>query len=453
MKLDIFLEKLMARAGKAGFEGAEAYVQSGDSARIKVFEGEVSESSLNSTRGVSFRAMLGGRIGYAATEAIDEDSLTMLIERARDNARTVQDEDEQFIYAPEGGYPQVEGALDAALADAASPAKLIEHCLLMERTAKEADGRVLRVAQCMGGYGAGEVRIVNTRGLNVRHADNMAYLYCAPVVRDGEDMLSGQYFWAGNDPAGIDAVSVARESVLDATGYIGAASVPSGQYAAVLRRDALAGLLATFAGVFSAEAAHRGLSLLKGKEGEAIASPCVTLIDDPLRKRGYASRPFDDEGVPARRKEVIAGGTLTTLLHNLRSANRQGVKTTGNASKAGYTAPVSIAPFNFYLQAGALSPKELNRRMGAGLLITELMGLHAGANPVTGDFSLLAKGFLIEGGEVSRPVNQITVAGNFFGLLRGIESVGDDLWFDMPGGSGACGSPSVLVGALSVAGG
>ncbi len=452
MKADAFLDKLMTRASRAGLQAAEAYMVSGENTRVAVFEGEVSESSLSVSMGVSFRAMLGGRIGYASTEAADDEAIDMLIERAKDNARTVKDEDEQFIFAPDGAYPAVEGSFEPSLAAAASPAKLIEGCLAMECAAKAEDSRVLRMAYCIGGYGSGQTRILNTRGLDVCHDDNLAYYMAVPVVKDGDAMVSGEHFFAGNNPAGLDPTTVGRLSALDAIGYIGASSVPGGLYPAVFRRDAWARLLATFAGVFSAESAHRGLSLLKGKEGRAIANPLVTLTDDPLLPRGYASRPFDDEGVPARRKNVIEGGTLTTLLHNLKSANRQGVKTTGNASKGGYTAPVSISPFNFYLQPGENAPEQLFRHMDRGLLLCELSGLHSGANPVTGDFSLLAKGFFIERGQVGRPVNQITVAGNFYELLNKIAMLGNDLWFDLPSGSGAYGGPSVLVDGLSIAG-
>ena len=453
MKTDAFLDRLMSKAKKAGFEAAEAYVTSGDSSRFTVFEGEVVASSMHTTTGLSFRAMLGGRLGYASTEALDDESIDMLVDRARDNARTVQDEDEQFIYAPDGAYGAVEGAFDEELATSVTPATLVEGCLTMEKAAKEKDTRVLRLPHCTGGYGAGDVRIVNTRGLDVSHRDNMAYYVAIAAVDGGNgEMITGGHFWAGNTVRDMRPADVGVQAVEEAIGYVGAHGVPGGRYPVVFSREAWAALLATFAGVFCADNAQKGLSLLKGREGEAIANPLITLIDDPLLARGFQSRPFDDEGVPSHRKEIIAGGTLTTLLHNLKTANIQGVKTTGNASKAGYTAPVGISAFNFYLKPGDNTPAELYKQMGKGLLIKEMEGLHAGANAVSGDFSLLSKGFLVEDGMPVRPVNQITIAGNFYDILKEVVALGNDLWFDMPSGSGACGGPSVLVDGVSVAG-
>jgi len=190
------------------------------------------------------------------------------------------------------------------------------------------------------------------------------------------------------------------------------------------------------------------LSLLKGRVGEVIASEAVTLTDDPLLPGGSATCPFDDEGVPAFTKDVVSRGRLTTLLHNLKTARKDGVRTTGNASKAGYAAPVKVSPSNFYFKPGEKPLAALLEDVGEGLVITELSGTHAGANPVSGDFSLLSKGYRIENGKKGRPVEQITVAGNFYDVLKNVRAFADDLKFP----SGSTGSPSCWVGEMSVAG-
>ena len=210
-------------------------------------------------------------------------------------------------------------------------------------------------------------------------------------------------------------------------------------------------LLATFSGMFSADNAQRGLSRLKGREGEVVAASCVTLMDDPHRPGSASSTPFDGEGVATAPKAVIRGGVLTTLLHNLKTAHKQGVTTTANASRPGYASPVGVAPTNFFFEPSDADFDAMLQKLGDGLLITDLQGMHAGANAVTGDFSLAAKGFAVEGGRIGRAVSQITVAGNFYQLLQDIEAVGADLEFRIPGVS-CFGSPSLLVKSLSVAG-
>ena len=194
------------------------------------------------------------------------------------------------------------------------------------------------------------------------------------------------------------------------------------------------------------------LSLLKGKLKTKIASDIVTLIDDPLMEKGLASIPFDDEGVATYTKAVIGEGILNTYLYNLKTAKKDGVESTGNASKASYASPIGTSPSNFYIKPGNNDIDELKKLLGKGLLITEVQGLHSGANPVSGDFSLGAKGFLIKNGLIERPVEQITIAGNFYKILLDIVDLGSDLKFGIPSGSSCFGSPSVIVKEMSVAG-
>ncbi|MBQ7656835.1 MAG: TldD/PmbA family protein, partial [Clostridia bacterium] len=163
---------------------------------------------------------------------------------------------------------------------------------------------------------------------------------------------------------------------------------------------------------------------------------------------GLASQPFDAVGVAARTNAVIENGKLTTLLHNLKTARKAGVKTTGNAANPDYAGAVNVSPSNFFLAPGKKTLKELMQDMGDGLVITEVSGLHAGANPISGDFSLIAQGYTVKDGKKDKPVEQITVAGNFYQLLKNIRAVGSDLTF--PGSS--IGSPSVDVGEIAVAG-
>ena len=241
----------------------------------------------------------------------------------------------------------------------------------------------------------------------------------------------------------VSPFAVADGCVKDAVEKLGAGRLQSGARRVVIRNNAMADLLSTFCGVFSADNAQKGLSLLAGKEGTAIASPAVTLTDDPLLPWGMGSCPFDREGAATMTKNVIDGGVLRTLLHNRKTAKKAGVATTGNAAGSG-----RVAPSNLYIQPGEASLRDLLAHMENGLLLTEVSGLHAGANPVSGDFSLLARGFEVVNGEIQRAVEQFTVAGNFFALLQDVEAVGSDLLFE----GSPIGSPSVAVKKLNIAG-
>ena len=444
-----FIDALLARAQQEGFEACEVYYAAESSFETSVFKGEILNYSVADSMGLSFRALIGGKMGYAATQVLDEDAIDLLIEAARTNAGLIESEDQQFIFAGSEEYTAVESYYPAL--EAITAAEKIDMAKRLEQAALAADPRIDQVEGCEIVSSSFERMIVNSKGLNVAHRANLLGGYVAPVARDGERVNTSFEVFFGNDAKQIDLEATAKQAVADAVAGLEAGSVDSGEYRVCLSNKAATSLLATFSGIFSADSAQKGLSLLKGREGEVIAAECVTLVDDPHMVGSGASTPFDAEGVATRKKRVIDGGRLTTLLHNLKTAHKDGVQTTANAAKGGYSAPVGIAPTNFYFLPGEGTLDDSLAAVGDGLLITNLQGLHAGANPISGDFSLGAKGYLVEGGKIVRAVDQITVAGNFYTVLKDVERVGGDLRMGMPGGS-CFGSPSLVVKKLSVAG-
>ena len=294
----------------------------------------------------------------------------------------------------------------------------------------------------------GLTRIRNSYGLDLKHEDRAYVAYTVAIAKEEGSTGLAIKFSCGRKFAALDPEEIGKAAAKEAIQALHGEPVGAGEYRVIIRRDAMADLLGTFCGVFSAENAQQSLSLLAGKEGCKIASDAVTLLDDPLLPGGYASCPFDAEGSASRTKAVIDQGVLTTLLHNRKTARKQGVSTTGNASRASYAAPVHVSPTNFFFKPGTQDLDGLMAQMGEGLVITELNGLHSGADAISGDFSLLSKGYTVTGGKRGTAVEQITVAGNFYRLLENIRAVGSDLEFP---GSGI-GSSSVDVGMLMVSG-
>lgn len=273
-------------------------------------------------------------------------------------------------------------------------------------------------------------------------------MYGQATARQDNHVSTGFYGRGGRSFDILDAGLIGSEIAKSAVEKLGAAAIPSGTYRVIMHRDAMVDLLETFCGIFSAETAQKGLSLLKGRVGEKIAADCVTIIDDPLLLDGLDARPFDAEGVPSRAHTVVENGVFKTFLHNLKTAHKDGVETTGNASKAGYASAVHVSPSNFYIKGGSVSFETLLAEMGDGVVITEVSGLHAGANAVSGDFSLLSKGYTVKNGKREKAIEQITIAGNFYDLLKNARAMADDMAFPM----GSMGSPSIDVGELSVSG-
>ena len=449
MDIKEFRDKLFTMAKEEGFTDYEIYYVSGDSFKVTIFEGDIDQYSVNTDKGLSFRGLYKGKMGYSYTEILDDYALEMLISNAKENAQAIEDEDIEIIYGGKDDYEEVNSYNEEL--DKVSAHEKIQLALQLEKETKEESEKIKTVDDCIVASGRGERYISNSKGLDLTHASNMIYALVSAVVEDNGKVNTAYSFKASYDIKDIDTKKLAEESVKDALFYIGAESIPTGKYSVIIRNDVMADILSTFWGVFSAYNVQKGLSLLKDKLGTSIASSIITIMDDPLMEKGLCSAPFDDEGVACYRKPVIEKGVLKTYLYNLKTAEKDGVKSTGNGSKASYASPIGTSPSNFYIKPGDKELSKLMEDLDSGLFITEVQGLHSGANSVSGDFSLAAKGFTIEKGKKSRPVEQITIAGNFYDVIKDAIALGSDLKFGIPGGS-CFGSPSAAIKELSVAG-
>ena len=196
---------------------------------------------------------------------------------------------------------------------------------------------------------------------------------------------------------------------------------------------------------------QKGLSLLAGKEGQIIASDKLTIKEIPMYDKALIKIPFDSEGVITKEKAIIDSGLFNTALYNLKTAHKVGRESTGNGFRSSYASSVSISFTNLVVESGSKTFDELCETVGNGLYITDLNGLHAGVNTISGDFSLFCEGFLIENGKIVRPVEQITIADNFFDVIKKISEVGNDV-ISYPDGAGEMFSPSIIVKDISVSG-
>jgi len=449
MEMKSLIDKIFQKGREKGLNDMEVYYSAGRSLTLKVFQKELDTYNLSESEGLSLRGVYKGKMGYSYTEKVDDTSIDQLVRDVLENAVIIDSDDEEFIFEGSKEYKKVD-SFNPALSNV-SEEKKIEFVKSLEEEAFKLDKRIESVEVCVYGDGYGEIIMSNTKGLFLQDKSNIAYTYIVVVAKEGEDIKTGMAYRTGNDFTKFNARDIAKEAVDEALALLGAKSVKSGDYNVIIRNSAAADLLEAFTGIFSAEAVQKNLSLLKGKLNDKIASDKFTLIDDPYMEGGLASKSFDGEGVACKYKKVVDKGVLKTYFHNLKTAKKDGVETTGNASKGSYKSSLGISPSNFYVEKGERGLNEMIADINKGILITELQGLHSGLNTVSGDFSLAALGFLIENGKISRPVEQITVAGNYFEMLKNIEETGSDLKFGLPGGS-YIGSPSLKIKKLSIAG-
>ena len=354
-----------------------------------------------------------------------------------------------MVFLGEGG--QEYEALTLQTYDLPTTEALIAKVLQTQQLLYDADPAVVDGCQTQGISQHSEIAICNSKGLDLHYENNIAGIVTVGMVSNGQEMSDDYQVKLGKLDT-IDAEKLANKAVANAKIKLGGDVAPTGQYPVIFNPDAMCSLLSVFSSIFSSEAAQKGLSQLAGKEGEVIAAANVTLVDDPFHKENPEPIHFDAEGSPTHRKFVIEKGVLNTLLYNLKTAAVAGKKTTGNASKAGYDAQVAIRPFTMYLENGEISEEELLEMAGEGVYITDLSGLHAGANAISGDFSLQSAGFMIRDGKKAEYVKSFTVAGNYYELLKNVRALANNCELPNAFGKTAFGAPSVLVDGLSIAG-
>lgn len=450
MDYDIFVQALFDAGKKEGFESMEVYYQKDKSFDIMVFKGEVDKFTLSESAGLSFRGLYKGQMAYAYTERLDEEAVDMLVKEAKSNAEVLDVEDETFIGEANQSYPKLE-AFEEKLNQVKQEEK-INFLKSLEKKVISMDPRVQMMGYNLFTNMTSEVKIKNTKGLDLKQASNLALNYAMAIANDGQKSKTAHKLTMGRDFDIFDPVRISKVVVDKATSFLGAKSLPSKIYPVILENECAASLLAAFSSVFNAEIVHKDMSMMKDKLNQVVSSNVVTLVDDPFLEGGLGNISFDAEGTPAQKTYLIKEGVLNSYLHNLITSKKDGLTSTGNASKSSYKASMGISPSNLYIQRGTKDLESLASDIEEGIVIHSLEGLHSGLNTISGDFSLAASGFKIEKGKITEPVDQITVAGNLKNLFMDIEAVGNDLEFTMPHGHAFIASPSLKIKGLAVSG-
>lgn len=439
-------QRVIDLAQRRGLE-AEIYLRASHATTIRVQDGEIDQFALSDSRGAGIRVIREGRVGYAYSEDLSPEALERTLEKAAGNALLLEAAPERGLSAFPGETPEMPELYRPDLKDVPLPDK-IEAAMALERIAKGADARIKNVTSTGYSDAHGFLRVVSTLGVDRMYRSSSAWVSTVPLVtQDGENKTYYQ-IKVTRDFTHIHPEEIAREAVDRAVAKLGSQEVASGTYPVVFDPETFGDLLSVFCGSFSSKTAQEGKSLLKGKVGERVAGEAFTLVDDPLHLEGWGARPFDDEGCPSRRLSLISKGVFQTFLYNSETARKEGAESTGHAARGGYKGTLGVAPSNLIVLPGTATPEQLLGRHDRALFVTLVTGLHAGANAISGDFSLQAEGFLYERGELVTPIHNFTVSGNWFRLLESVAEVGSDMEYQ----SSAVACPSVLVEGLAIAG-
>jgi PmbA protein len=450
MAIDLDLAReVVAAALAGGAEDAEAYATEAANREVRVHGGEVESLTAATQRGVGVRAWIDGRVGYGFGTDLSAGGMAATAARAVEAAR-VADRDE-FVAPPAdpGEAPALAGLSDPSLGEW-STAQIADLALAVERSALAGDARVAGVEQAVYFDGSERVAIAASSGAGGEFESSSCYAYAQALAGDAASRETGLGFGIARGPAGLDPAAIGSEAAERAVATIGSRKPPSRACPVLLDATVAASFVGLLGKALGADAVQRGRSPLASLLGERVAADAFVLRDDGLDAGGFDASPIDAEGVPRRRTPLIEAGTLRTFLYDTYTARRGGAASTGNAGRSGYRSPPGVAASNLIVSPGSLSFDQLLAEAGEGVCVTDVAGLHAGVNPVSGVFSVGASGRAIRGGELAEPLREFTIASDLVSMLRGVRATGATPRWVPFGGSVSV--PPLLIGEMTIGG-
>lgn len=444
-------QRLVAQA--AAGEGVEAYAGHSIATSVSVFEQQVEQLSSSETRGVGVRVVVDGRLGFASTSDLSDEGLAYALSEARSNAELATPDVGNVLPEPLPIKPLEDG--QEVGVQTIPMSRKVELALALERATIGADPRVKGVDTATYGDALTHIAVASSTGIGADYRRSDAYAWVAALARDGEETQTGLGLTQGVWLDSLDIESAAAEAAGRSTRLLGARKPATARVPVVFDPLVTASFLGVLAGPLTAEAVQKGRSLFAARIGEQVASAALSLVDDGrfVEQFAPATAPFDDEGVPTRRTMIISGGVLERFLHNTATAARagSGATSTGNANRSGHKSSPGVSPSNLFLDGATVPASSIVAGVTDGFYVQEVSGIHSGANPVSGEFSVGATGLWIRGGELAEPVREVTVSSTILEILAAIELLGDDRRFFPFGGS--YGGATTLVREMTVAGG
>lgn len=413
------LERVSNRGGEA-----DLLVQQRQSLSLKASQGKLSEHSVNSSLSFGLRVVNEQRIGLASSEATDEESLDYLVNQAFENARFSEPNDDERIIAVR---ESIVADQDALMPEC--------HTTVEEKIAFTLELEAMLLAKekissvPYNGYqeGISDVQLLSTQGTNARQQSRMSAAFVYPLAADGElnaMALGAQY---GRTFSQLDLYTVVDSAYQEVVALLPGTPIKTGRYDVVFSADMQHSLMNVFMMMLSGKAAKDGINPWRNKLAGKVADERISIVDNPHNIDGLGYSTFDSEGSATQTTTFVANGQLETLAHNSVTARHFGVANTGHAAR-GAASPLGVSVHQLLIPAGPDSQQRL--LADRYLEVTALDGLHSGTNPISGEFSCGASGFLWENGARVQAVRGITVAGNFYKMLNNIVAVGDQTRWD-----------------------
>jgi len=407
-------------------EQVEVVVSWGRETEVRAYDGEVEHFVSAESAGVGIRVIRDQRQGLGWVGVLDEPALADCLAAARDNASFSSPDPHAGLAEPDGVVPPDLELVDVHLAEVSTEDK-IAAAIDLEAAVRSGDPRMVGVESADYADALSVTAITSTTGIRVAGAESSAYLGAYALAADDRGTTTGFGYTVARGFDGLDPGVAARDAVERSVRLLGATTARSRRVTVVLDPYVTSQLLALVAEMLSGEAVLRGRTPFADRVGESVASPLVTLVDDATDPSAPTASDVDGEGLACRQVALVADGRLEGFLHNAYTARALGGRSTGSAQRGSYRGVPSVGPHVVSLRPGTESPEELLAQIGEGVWVHELVGLHSGVNPVSGDFSVGIEGQLVHGGAPAEPVREVTIASTIQRLLDDVVAVGGDL--------------------------
>ncbi|HYK36273.1 MAG TPA: metallopeptidase TldD-related protein [Alloacidobacterium sp.] len=438
---------IVIKACKGGATNTEVVIREGDEFSTTVRLGEVETLKESGSRGIGLRVFVGQRVASTSSSDFTPEGIEHLISGALALAR-VTSEDPFAGLADAGEFGKLDTDLDLYHEDVYSlpTTERIDFARRCEAAAMSADTRIQNSDGGSFDAATGRKVLANSRGFVGEYRSSYCSVSTSPIAMSKNGEMQRDYWYsAARTLAKIDSPeSVGIEAARRTLRRLDARRVPTQRVPVVFAPEIARTLVGAIFDAANGDSIYRGASFFTGKLGEQVAADSINVIDDGTIVGGYGSSPFDGEGLPTRCSVIVENGVLKTYLLNTYTARKLNMRSTGNAVR-GLAGNPGIGSGNLYLEAGKLSLEEILHDVKSGFYITELLG--QGVNMVTGDYSRGASGIWIENGELTFPVQEVTVASNLKEMFRNITAIGNDLVF-----RGSVASPTLRIDGMTIAG-
>lgn len=427
-------------------EQVEAFVGRSSYTTVRAHGGEIESFTSAVSAGIGVRVVRDHRQGFAWAGTLDPDAIADALAEARDNATFAEPDEWVGLAEPDGVLPVPFDGFDPAV-EAMESARKIEMALELERMVRAGDPRITGVRVATFSDSTSRFAVATSTGIAGAGRGAWCSMSALALAEDGDETYTGGGSTVGFRPDDLDLTEAADDAVLRATRLFGAKPAPSQRLTIILEPRIAATIVGLLGSTLTGERVLKGRSPFGDRVGESIATPALTLVDDPTDHRSYAADTFDGEGLACRRNELVVDGVLQGFLYDSASGRRAGRPSTGSAVR-GVTSTPSVGCQALAVAPGVGTFDSLLAGIDNGVYLQSMTGLHSGVNLVSGDISVGIEGLMVRNGELSEPVREVTIASTLQRMLLDIVAVGADVEW-LPGGTGC---PTLVIADVMLGG-